>query len=222
MVNQHFRKDYWVRGARQLSVVEQLETLHRQRVVLAHHHNDVPLKISGMLGEVELKKEMYHPVLEFLADHQPKSIEQIEASMKQKDLIFSQVLQVLLVLSGAGYLHLVQEDKKAKAKTDKLNLHIMEKARASSDIINLASPVTGGGIPVPRFSQLFLLARHQGKKTSDQWAAFAWQILAAQNQCIMKEGKSLTTAEENLTELNDQAKLFESKTIPILKALGIA
>jgi len=38
------------------------------------------------------------------------------------------------------------------------------KARGSADITFLASPVTGGGITVNRFQQLFLLALSQGKK----------------------------------------------------------
>ena len=47
---------------------------------------------------------------------------------------------------------------KAKKHTDKLNAVLMDKARSSADIPNLASPVTGGGVMVNRFQQLFLLA----------------------------------------------------------------
>ena len=65
----------------------------------------------------------------------------------------------------------------------------MDKCRASADIAYLASPVTGGGVPVNRFQQLFVMALQQGKKKPEDWAAFVAQILASQGQKIVKDGK---------------------------------
>jgi len=50
---------------------------------------------------------------------------------------------------------------------------------------------------------------------------FAWSILAAQNQCLIKDGISLETDEENLAELVAQAQAFAYKQLPVLNALGI-
>lgn len=111
---------------------------------------------------------------------------------------------------------------KAKKHTDKLNAHLIDKARSSGDISYLASPVTGGGITVGRFQQLFLLAISQGKKQPAEWAHFVWQVLVVQGQKIVKDGKTLETAEENLAELTLQATAFAEKQLPILKALQIA
>jgi hypothetical protein len=47
-------------------------------------------------------------------------------------------------------------------------------------------------------------------------------VLNQQGQRILKEGKALETAEENLSELTAQATTFAEKQLPILKALGIA
>lgn len=110
---------------------------------------------------------------------------------------------------------------KARKHTDKLNAHLIDKARGGRDINFLASPVTGGGVKVNRFQQLFLLALSQGKKQPAQWAQSVWQILAAQGQKIIKEGKTLETAEENLAELTAQAQAFADKQLPILKALQV-
>lgn len=82
--------------------------------------------------------------------------------------------------------------------------------------------MTGGGVSVGRFQQLFLLSMSQGKKKPVEWAQFVWQILSAQGQKIVKEGKTLETPEENLAELNEQAITFVEKQLPILKALLIA
>lgn len=98
----------------------------------------------------------------------------------------------------------------------------MLKARSSNDISTLASPVTGGGIGVGRFHQLFVLAMQQGKKKPEDWAAFVAQILDSQGQKIIKEGKPIETGQEQLEELTNKAHDFAAKQLPILKALHIA
>jgi hypothetical protein len=81
--------------------------------------------------------------------------------------------------------------------------------------------VIGGGVPISRFPQLFLLARHSGKKQYSEWAAATWELLSSQGQRIVKDGKTLETPEENVAELTAQAKVFAENQLPILKALGI-
>ena len=98
----------------------------------------------------------------------------------------------------------------------------MGKCRSSNDFGYLASPVTGGALTINRFQQLFLLARHQGKKQPQEWAQFVWQHLEALNQRLTKEGQPINSAEENLAELNRQATEFAEKRLPILKALQVA
>lgn len=144
--------------------------------------------------------------------------------MKDKGVVFTQVKEAVLVLTGEGSLYAVQDDAliaKAKRQTDKLNAYLIDKSRGSSDISYLASPVTGGGITVNRFQQLFLFAKSQGKKQPGEWAQYVWQVLASQGQKIIKEGKTLETTEENLAELQEQAQSFHDKQMPIMKALGI-
>ncbi len=46
--------------------------------------------------------------------------------------------------------------------------------------------------------------------------------LKAQGKSLLKDGQPLKTEEENLAELKAQAIDFESKHLPILKALQIA
>ena len=111
---------------------------------------------------------------------------------------------------------------KARKQTDKLNALLCDKARGGNDINYLASPITGGGVTLGRFPQLFLLAASRDKKQPAEWARFVWQVLSAQGQKIVKDGKTLETAEENLGELTAQAQAFADTQMPILKALGIA
>lgn len=224
MVNQQFRKDYWVKGARKLAPLEQAEGLRAQKVLLTNHRADVTLKVTAALGEATMTEAVYIPVLDALADHKPKTIAQLEQAVKDKGVSYGQLTQAVMILTGAGHLASVQDETvipKARKHTDKLNMHLMQRARSSGDISYLASPVTGGGYTIARFPQLFVLAMTQGKKQPNEWAQHAWSILAAQGQKILKAGATLETAEENLAELTEQAHTFAAKQLPILKALQI-
>ncbi len=77
-VNQQFRRDYWVKGARPLSGPAQNEALREQRVILVQPRADVSLKVTGSLGEAALQETVYVPVLDDLAKHLPKSRGQSE------------------------------------------------------------------------------------------------------------------------------------------------
>jgi hypothetical protein len=60
-----------------------------------------------------------------------------------------------------------------------------------------------------------------GKKQPQDWASEVWSVLSTQNQRLLKEGKTLESAEDNIQELVNQANDFARKRLPILKALEI-
>jgi SAM-dependent methyltransferase len=225
MVNQQFRRDYWVKGVRRLTPFEQAEQIRQQRVLLVTHRPDVSLTVNGALGEATMSAEVYGPILDLLADHKPRTVGQIEQALKGSAIQFGQLLQAVFVLAGQGALVAVQDDAaiaRARKPSDRLNGWIKAKARGSADVAYLASPLTGGGIAVGRFQQLFLLAIDQGRKQPSEWADFTWQLLAAQGQKLIRDGKTIDTPAENLAELTAQAQAFAEKQLPVLKALGVA
>jgi hypothetical protein len=224
MVNQQFRRDYWVKGARHLSSLEQAHGLRDQRVVLTVHRPDIRLKVTGALGEASLTETIYGPLLDLMSDHKVRTLAQIEKTLQESGVTFAQLNQAVLVMCGTGTFCVVQDEtvtNKAKKHTDMLNNHLIHKARCSNEINFLASPVTGGGVMVGRFQQLFVLALRQGKKSPEDWANFVSQILVEQGQTIVKEGKPMSTPKEQLEELNSLAKEFAVKQLTILKALQI-
>ncbi len=223
-VNQQFRKDYWVKGLRRLSPLEQAEQLRAERVMLVQPRAGVSLKVNGALGEATLQEAVYGPILDQLAEHKPMSLGQLEQALKP-GINFAQILQAVMILTATGVLMPVQEEdaiREARKRTDRLNSYIIAKARGAADLTHLASPVTGGGIAVGRFQQLFLLARSQGNKQPADWAGFVWNILAMQGQRLVKDGKPIDSADDNIAELTTQANSFAEGILPILKALRIA
>ncbi len=226
LVNQQFRRDLYTRGARRLSSLEQLEALHRLRFVILRSKADIPLKVTTGLGELQLRPELYEPLIDFLIkdDYRPKSVAEMRELPAFASLPISPVLESLIVLMAGNHLAIVQDDSIAKAveeRSRKLGKHLMEKSRLSGDHFFLPSPVTGTGIIVSRFEQLFLLAINEGKAKPADWAQYAWKIISDQGQKLLLEGKVLEETEENLKELERQAKAFAEDRLKILKLLKI-
>ena len=222
IVNQPFRRDYWVKGPRRIDSLEQSEALRHLQVMLAIPRAEVSLKVKSSQAEASLSESINNPILDVLADQQPHSLGQIEA--KAKGVTFAQLIQAATILVGLDHVLAAQDEQavvKARPQTDRLNAYLVSKARGNSDVNFLASPVTGGGVGVSRFEQLFLMALGQGHKTPREWAAFVAQILVMQGQKILKEGKSLATPEAIQAELEVQAKAFSEKRLPVLRAMLI-
>jgi len=226
IVNQQFRRDYWVKGPRTLSGIEQAEMLRKQRLIMTRHRSEASSKVTGAVGEASLREDIYKPILDLMADNKPRTIGEIERALPSGLITFPILQEAVMLLTGSGDFSPVQDDgaiKDARIKTRSLNANILERAPASAAHTEyLASPVTGGGISVNRIVQLFLLARMQGKKTSKEWAQFTWQILQAQGQRLLKDGAPLQSPEENIAEIERQASEFERLRLPILVALQIA
>ena len=225
MVNQQFRRDYWIKGTRKLSAIEQAELIKQHKLVLISPREDISLKIAGSLGEANMSEAIYAPILDLMSDHKTRSIQEIASKVQSKSINFAQLVQAAMVLVGSGHMASVQSEEqitKAKQTSSNLNKALIERARFSAEITFLASPVTGGGIAANRFQQLFLLAMRNGKKQPQDWASEVWAVLSAQNQRLLKEGKTLESAEDNVQELVNQANDFAHKRLPILKALESA
>jgi len=124
MVNQRFRKDYWVKGPRRLSALAQVEALRQLRVVLLSPRDKVELTVKGATGEAKLSEKVYAPVLDALADHVPRTLAELEKATQAQGLNFAMLRQAVVVLAGAAHLGLAQHEtvvRQSRASTDKLD-----------------------------------------------------------------------------------------------------
>jgi len=225
IVNQQFRRDYWVKGPRRISQLDLAAMIRGLRVMLVTPRADVPLTVTGSLGQREMAPNIYNAILDALGDGDPRSIGDVEQAVRPAGLGLGTVYEALTVLAGKGDLAIVQDEAaqtRAKARTDRLNLHLIEQARGGGEVSYLASPVTGGGIAAGRFHRLFLLGLRQGRQGADDLARFVWETLAVQGQRVVKDNKPLDGDADNLTELAAQASEFIDKRLPALRNLQIA
>jgi SAM-dependent methyltransferase len=224
MVNQQFRRDHWVRGARKMTALEQREALCAFRVMLGVPVADVPAKVQTQLGEATLNTKVTSALMEVLSDHRPASLAELELRLAEKDVAYANLLEVVVILVGSGHLQPVQDEAAIAASTPQahaLNRTLMHRARTQADISHLASPVTGGGVTVGRFAQMFLAARADGLTEPEQWAGQVWELLRTQGQRLIKDGKPLDDPQDNLAEIERQAKDFMLRQLPVLQAMRV-
>jgi hypothetical protein len=222
MVNQQFRRDYWVKGPVKLTPDDHETALRSQTVVLVTNRSDVPLKVTGRLGEVPMDESALVPILDLLTEHQARTLGEIAESLASKGISLDQVTSAVIALIGAGHLVAAQDADvvdQARTRTDKLNAFLLRKAPDNKGTIYLASPVTGGGIAIGPYQRLFLLALSQGQREPTEWARTAWNILATQNQQVLGDEKLLASEEETISELTVKARNFAAKRLPMLKTL---
>ncbi|MGI8839409.1 MAG: class I SAM-dependent methyltransferase, partial [Caulobacteraceae bacterium] len=226
LLNQQFRRDIYSRGARRLSPLERLERLGAVCVTLTMPPGEITHEVEAGLGKVGLKPEIYQPIVDALADEDaaPKRIGDLAKRPPLAALPGGALIEALAVLIGSGRAHPVQSEADqalAAPRCQRLNAYLIDRARITGDVSCLASPVIGAGVPAGRFEQMFLGALGRGLKTPDAWAKDAWDILATQNQAIIKDGAVLQGADANLGELKAQAKALADKRLAMLRRLRV-
>lgn len=225
MVNQQFRRDLWVRGARRLSPAEQREALGTFRLVLAVPAGDVPSKLVTPLGPATLNAGVLGPLIETLGDHRPWTMDELARRLAPRGVAYVNLLEMLMLLVGSGHLQPAQDEAAIEASrpaSQRLNACLAHKAGFGAEAGYLASPVTGGGIPVGRMQQLFLGALQSGLSEPAQWAEWAWRSLDAQGERMIRSGKRIDGPEANLAELVRLATEFKDQRLPQLRALQVA
>ncbi len=225
MVNRQFRRDYWVKGARALTELEVVERFRDLRLLLVSHRPSVSLTTKGSRGEATMTAEIYEPFLDLLSEHRIMRVIELERALAKKGIGFAQLREAIVLMTGLGHVALVQEDhviEQRKPFCDGLNQRLIANARGSGDVNYLASPVTGAGVVVTRFQQLFLRALFAGADTPSKWALSAWGVIAELGERVARDGKPVDKPEDNIAQLTEHAEEFAHKRLPILKALGIA
>lgn len=224
LVNKQFRTDYWVRGASMLSKKEQGKLFREERVILTANRENIQFSMRGAIGNIDLNKAIYEPILEQLSSHEPQSLGKIESAVASNGIGFSEIIQAIFVLIEVGYVASVNTDEdinKVKPVTEISNRYSIHSSPEHTEHNFLTSPVTGGAILVSRIEKLFLLALESGHEGPEGMAEFCWGVLREKGQKLVKEDKTLEEDEDNLAELLEEAKKFYTQKFPLLDKLSI-
>ena len=223
-VNRQFRKDLFVRGLRRLPLYETYERILETRYVLLRLAADVPLQLPTALGTLTLSEDLYKPLLAFLQEDsfRPKTF--MEYLRRQPGTNPKDLVAAATILVDANQILPCQSEsavKRVKKSCERLNAHICERAKFEEAISFLASPLTGMGVALNRFQQLFLSAYKGNERSADGLAKSVWDILARQGQRIVLNGEKLEDVDKNLAHLKTLAENFLSKELPLFKALQL-
>ncbi len=221
MVNQQFRRDIFVKGGPFLTPAASQIRLLDQRFALSVLRSDASLKLQTPLGEVQLQPMVYEPILDRLAAG-PATMKQLVSEKSVETLGWARLREALALLVGSGQVQPclpAHDEARRSQRTKAFNAAVLRRAEWSADINHLASPVTGGGLHLDRLEQMFLQALPQ--KGLDP-VERAWALLSAQGQGIVKNGKLLEAAADNLDEIRLRLSSFTEKKLPVLRQLGIA
>lgn len=218
-VNRQFRKDVFMRGARQLPPTEALRRLLDTPLALMNY-GEVPLTLTGTLGTYTLHAEKYTRMLDWFREHRVGGT--LAACLAHMpDISPAAAREMCAILVGKGVLHPCQSPEAQEAvlgKCARLNATLCQRAAYSNDINYLASPVIGGGLHVNRLEQLFLKL---GMADPAALAEAVWGMLHAQGQRLVHDGRTLESEADNREELQRMAGDFLEKRLPLLRALHV-
>jgi hypothetical protein len=131
-------------------------------------------------------------------------------------------VEVLTILVGAGLASPAQTPSDVTmGRCSALNEHILHRARKSMDLRHLASPVTGGGVPLAHLGQLFVLASRQGGDRAEALTEYVWRFLESVGERLTRDGKKIESKDDNLRELTFLANRFLRFEQPHLRGLGV-
>ncbi|UZK65035.1 class I SAM-dependent methyltransferase [Sphingomonas sp. M1-B02] len=220
--NQVFRRDLFVRGSRPLAP-GQANSAPGQRFAAVKPLSEMPEQVVTTTGAASIKRESGEPVLAALLKR-PSTTEELVAALSggaQSTLNVGHSLEYLLA-AGCIVPALPAAGEEARSRsTEVFNRHVLARSAESSDLMYLASPVTGQGFSLSRIEMQFLeaLAAHGG--AVGDWTAPVWDNLRARNERLLKDGKPLASDEENIADLKLRGAEFVAKRVPILRSLGI-
>lgn len=215
-VNQQFRRDLYIRGARRFGNAELVNNANRLRLCLAQPRADLKLTVPLPLGEANLSPTVYEPILDALASG-PKTVQELAAAAKAP---LGTCMNATTLLCSIGYTYLMLDDPSsaATASCKAFNAAALARAVAGEELQVLVARNLGTAVTLGPVEQLLIYAHLQ--KLADP-VAFAWDRLKAFGKRLSDNGRTLETEEENLAKLHKRADEFGAKLLPLYKTWGV-
>jgi SAM-dependent methyltransferase len=218
IIGRQFRRDIFVKGVASLRPLPARERWLDTRLALTTPADEIDLTFETALGTIQLRPEMYKPVIEVL-DRGPMTVRELVASPSAAKLEWSGLTDAIKVLVGRGDLQPAlpaENEAERTAAAHAFNAAVTALAKDSDDLGYLASPVTGGGVRVDRLTQLYLKAKRDGGDPVEALVA-----IAERGGGIVDRNDNKLAPDEARAALVDRVARIERRTVPLLGRLGI-
>ncbi len=228
ITNSQFRKDIWIKGGTRVSDFEKFEILKQQRFCLASTLEELDYSITGLHAKANLQEDVYKPIVElFKEKHYLTNGEVFDHINSNGEITLDAVCEATMVLCAKKILAPAHDLSTARKNFDKckeFNLEISEFSKYKNGQSTLVSPLTGGGVILNKFSQIFVnyvLTSKSKNITADTLATYVQDILTISGQKVRQKGKTISDLEESMDYLRKSAEKFVSVEMPFLKSLMI-
>lgn len=226
VVNQKFRADIFVKGARDLLGIEAHRLWMQERFTLVVPAQATKLTHDTPMDEVVLDEQIYDPLIAAMAqdNYVAKTIAELREYSRLATFPVQHLMSALLMLTGLGYVQPAGEPGSVeREQCSALNRHPCARALASADVPVLASPVLGGGRHTSQDQQLIILAKQAGHSDPTDQARYLNGIFERHGAALNRDGKPIRLGDEAIGHFRRLAVKFEQEGhAPLLTALGIA
>jgi SAM-dependent methyltransferase len=220
IVGRQFRRDVFAKGLTLLAPLPCRERWLATRFVLSSPPADIELTFDTPLGHFQLRSDVYQPVVEAFAGG-PITLREVVERLPESKLSWTSLTDAIKVLVGQGHLQpaLPSEDEATRvASTQAFNAAVTARAKETTALRYLASPVTGGGVRVDPFTQLYLQVK---RKAVAEPVALLASLATMSGEGLEKDGRKLST-EEIRAEIAAKVEQIDARLVPLLRRLGIS
>jgi SAM-dependent methyltransferase len=219
-LNTQFRRDLFVRGARQLSEAERHERLLQTRLVLTRPPPQFPFKVSVPVGEVTIDANPAKAIFDALAEG-PRMLGDLlkDSAAAGGDRGNTAFKAITVLLAGGAILPALgpEQEEIRRERVARFNQALPARFGSGQQVPALASPVLGTAMAVSSADQMFL-AHAAGNETPP--IGNLVKEMAARHRTFMKDGKP-ASPEETKAELEAALAAFRQERLPIYRRLGI-
>lgn len=221
LLNIGFRKDIFVRGARRMSHLRQSEYLAQLGLVSLQPREACQMAFKLNVGEMHGKPETYTPLFNRLAEG-PQSFTNLNLPFNSP-LISPSLIEAasLLIATGQAAVYSVDKQHGVATSAQALNQQLLQRVRFADDYQVLASQLTGSGVATNFIERLFLFvlqSKPQGELLELAQEGFA--IMQTLGRNMIKDGKKLESAEDNIGALAEQFAFLQQGKVKVWQQLG--
>lgn len=222
MVARQFRRDYWVKGAVPLSKKAIESEVRATKIVLSIVPDQFDFQIKTN-NSMNLDKNIYQPVIDFLSDYKVKTIGDLFSFMHSKGFtpqVLSQVINVLFAKETISIVPDSYVQSKVHKRIKAFNNSVLSDEKFDS-IKTVSTPLTGGGVSFDPMQLLALKFYTTGNK--DKVAIFnnLKNHIKISGQVLNKNGQAITKESDIDQLIQEITEQFFDKILPFAEFLKI-